>query len=446
MSRQRSTAADQLSRSVSGGALAIWGLLALAWGLLAGLALAEALPSTRPDRVVTLAALAAFPTPLWLLGLLSTPPHAACRRTLGQEAVAVLHASVRAALWVIALSVAAPLALAASAVLHPEAAHDLLRGAALVACAATGSGLWALAALAGALDRIARGLQQTWRALAGGGVFGPAETAPLLYAPAFAFVVALLPVALLAAVWGARPTLLAPAMAWGAAVAALVLAAAAAWRSVRRLQAHAQSALLIVEQAHATPFANTEALPQVPRWMAPFGLDGGGPAFGILARSWVRRFPASAVVTGGLAVVAAAAQRGSHGPWVEAAACLGIVAYSITRVVDLRRSDPAVHPCTRWLGGSAPAIRIAEGRLGAHLGVPALACLLVALAADLWWPAALGALLGGGLAWPLLRLRGRPLLVSWTGRLLLAAALLIAAAPGANPNAPTTQASTEVAP
>ena len=137
MSRQRSTAADQLSRSVSGGALAIWGLLALAWGLLAGLALAEALPSTRPDRVVTLAALAAFPTPLWLLGLLSTPPHAACRRTLGQEAVAVLHASVRAALWVIALSVAAPLALAASAVLHPEAAHDLLRGAALVACAAT---------------------------------------------------------------------------------------------------------------------------------------------------------------------------------------------------------------------------------------------------------------------------------------------------------------------
>ncbi len=449
MSRQRSAAAAQLSRSVSTGALLIWGGLALIWGLLAGLALAEALPSTRADRVISLAALAAFPTPLWLLGLLSTPPHAACRRTLGEPAIEVLAASVRAAVRVIAVSLAAPVAFGASALLHPEAADDLLRGAALVACAATGSGLWALAALASALSRIARGLQETWRALAGGGVFGPAETTPLLYAPAFAFVVALLPVALIAAVWGARPALLAPISAWVAAAIAIAVAGAAAWRSVRGLEPHAQAALLIVEQAHATPFASTEALPSVPRWMAPTGVNRiaqSAPALGILALSWVRRFPASAAVTIGLALIAAAMQRGSDGPWVAAAACLAIVAYSITRAVDLRRADPSVQPAADWLGGSPAEVAGAERRLGAHLAVPALACLLVAGATELWWPATLGAAAGGALAWPLLRLQGRPEVISWTGRLLLAAALLIAAAPGVQADPPAPAAAVEVAP
>jgi len=448
VSRTHANAVKQLSRSVSNGALLTWTLLALGWGLLAGLALATALPSTRPDRVISLAALAAFPTPLWLLGMLSTPPHAACRRTLGQEAGAVLNASVGAGLRVIAASAAAPLAFAAAAALHPEAIDDLLCGAALVACAAVGSGLWAIAALAGALERIARGLQETWRALAGGGVFGPAETAPLLYAPAFAFVVSLLPVALLAAVWGARPGLLTPGAAWGAAAIALIIAAIATRRSLRALKPRAQAALLIVEQAHATPFATSETLPEAPAWLAPRRSDHDEQktsAVILLGRSWIRRFPASAAVTIGLAVIASAAQRGPTGPWVAAVACLAIVAYSITRVVDLRRVDPDVHGAARWLGASDGEVFAAERRLGLHLGLPALACVGIAWSATAWWPAGAGAIAGAALSWPLLKLRGRPHLVAWTGRLLLASALLLAAAPAPRP-APAEAPTTEVAP
>ena len=78
--------------------------------------------------------------------------------------------------------------------------------------------------------------------------------------------------------------------------------------------------------------------------------------------------------------------------------------------------------------------------------MPALACLLVAGATELWWPATLGAAAGGALAWPLLRLQGRPEVISWTGRLLLAAALLIAAAPGVQADPPAPAAAVEVAP
>lgn len=450
VARAQPTAQRRLARPIPAGALLATAAVAITWGLLAGLALAATSAGARADRALSLAALAAFPAPLWLLSLLSTPPHAPCRRMLGEDARSVLAGSVRAGLSIIGISLLAPLAVAAAGLWQPAAAEDLQRGAALIACGAIGSGLWALAALAAALDRIASGLQESWRALAGGGVFGPAETAPLLYAPAFAFVVALLPAALMAALWGAKSELLPPSTAVAIALVALVAAGLAARRSLRQLRARVQAALLIVEQAHATPFALAEVHPQVPGWLASGGgrLDlPTGASYTFIARSWVRRFPASAVATLSLAALAALVLRGQSGQLAVAAACLAICAYSVTRAVDLHRIDETVSGAARWLGASRLQQRRSMQRLALSLGVPSVACLLIGAASGAWLAAGCGLAAGATAGWSLLRWARRPTLTVWTGRLLLVLALLIAAAPapGADSGRPT-KPPTEVRP
>lgn len=434
---------EHLARPVAWGSVLLTAAVALAWGVLAGLTLANTSAGGRADRALSLAALTAFPTPLWLLGLLSTPPHAACRRMLGQDARQVLAAAVRSGAIIIATSATAPLALLAVAIWRPEAAEDLQRCAALIACAAVGSGLWGLAALARALERIALGLQEAWRALAGGGVFGPAETAPLLYAPAFAFVIALLPAAAMAAAWGAGPDLLPPPTAGAVALAALVVAGASARRSLTRLSQRAQAALLIVEQAHATPFAQAEAQPSLPAWFRPAasGLSPAGAAgLVFMGRSWIRRFPASAPATLALVAIAAAALRDAHNPLAVAAACLAIAAYSMTRAVDLDRLDPAVAGASRWLGATTQMQRQMTHRLTLALVTPAAAALVLGATTGAWAAAIAGTGAGGALASLLLRRSKGPALASWTGRLLLVLALLMAAAPmPVNPSPPVVE-------
>ena len=198
-------------------------------------------------------------------------------------------------------------------------------------------------------------------------------------------------------------------------------------------QARAQAALLIVEQAHATPFAQAEALPALPAWCRPAsaGLEpAASAAFVLLGRSWFRRFPASAPATLALVAVAAGSLRGQDSPLAVAAACLGIAAYSMTRAVDLDRVDAAVMGAGLWLGATAATQRQVTLRLALALALPALASLILAAATGAWVAAIAGLLAGSGLAWALLLWSERPSLANWTGRLLLVVALLMAAAPG----------------
>lgn len=337
-------------------------------------------PLQRADLAFKLAALPALPLPALFLGLLTTPRHAMLRRMLGESAPAMLDRAARDAAQWTAVALAVPVGM----VLASAGLGDVLRAAALAAMAillAGGLGvallLAALRAVAAATLPHARG-GHLWQALAGGGAFGPAEATPLLYAPAFAFVAAIVPSALLSAVWGAAPDLMPVRMLAVLVAVAAAVAVGLARAQIRASRAMLQDALLAVEQAHATAFAGAQLLPEPPVWLT---LGQPDAATRLLARAWVRRWPGSALNSVALVVLALWL---AHAPGpLQAALLAGAIAfYGAVRVLGIV-ADP-VYAAARWLGVADAGQRNALMRLAAGLCVPSLAVVALVLRGAPW--------------------------------------------------------------
>lgn len=403
------------------------GLVAVAAGL--GVADARVLldtdPTRRPDIAFKLAALPALPLPPLLLGLLTTPRHAVLRRMLGQTATATLRAALREAASWTCVALAVPVAMA----LAGQGSEDVWRAAALAAMSVVLAGGLGTALLLLALRAVAAaslphaGPARPWQALAGGGAFGPAEATPLLYAPALAFVAAIVPPALLSAVWGAAPELLpVQGLVWPIA-GSVLLSLMVARTQVRAIRPLLQDALLAVEQAHAVTFATAGLLPEPPRWLMP-----GRPEATVqfLARAWVRRWPGSALASAGL--VALAVWLVAHpGPWWAGtwAACLAF--YGAVRVAALEQ-DPS-HGAARWLGAAPARLRTAELRLAIGLSLPTLLAALLVLRGASGLALAVGAAVGLAAAvLALVALRSRRAGLPGVALLLVAVALACATA------------------
>ena len=399
-------------------------LAILAAGL--GYALASALTNTshggRPDLALRFAFLVALPLPVALLGHLTTPRHAAVRRLLGETAGGMLGRALRqVGLWLaVGLVVPAVIGLEALATYDDRDAEDLGRAAAMLSVAlvlATGLGV---AGLLAALRLMAGGRHAGWAAISGGGAFGPVQAAPLLYAPAFSLVAALVPPAVLAAAWGAKASLLSLAVGVEAFVAAVVIAAWTVRAQVQGVQALLQHGMLAVEQAHATRFAESTFLPEPSGWLL-FGNPSAAHRF--LARAWSRRHPAPWLAPFGLVALALAllsgqpaeelwrcdlyVNRGGDGapPFfgltlidlATPALAAAVAAYSALRVEAMAHGVEAA--TAAWLGATPATWRQAVGRLALGLSVPALALAGLAAMRGTWLPTLGGAAVGfaGGL-------------------------------------------------
>jgi len=420
----------RLTRAAAPVTHALLALAALGVGLALGRVLALEAPRLRPDVALRLAALAALPLPLGLLRLLTTPPHAAARRFLGEPAPELLARSLRTALLWLLEGLLIPLGMLAACRLWPDASEDLLRGAALTALALLLAAGLGTAALLLALRTVARGPSGLWSSLTGGGAFGPAAAAPLLYAPAFALVAALVPPALLSAVWGAKAALLTPQVLLLSLLGAAVLAFVLALKEIEQARPHLQEALLAVEEAHAMPFAQSDQLPEPPRWLMP-----GQPnaLLHLLARSWMRDRPGSWLTTALLTLLAVVLVRRPAEPLALALVAASIAAYSFVRVLALER-DP-VHAAAFWLGAPPPDLQRAVLRLGLGLSLPALSLLALGLLTGSLLAVLLGCLAGlaiglGCLRLPTPRLRSAlPLLCLCAA----GAAIALASSAGATP-------------
>jgi hypothetical protein len=356
-------------RSLPRGVGAAW---VVAYGLIGWLLAADALraaEAARSDRALMVGGWLGAPLALVALGLLTTPRSRDVRAWLGERGDRMIERGLRALVALVVASLPGALAAAFRA---PAAGPDALRIAGVTATATVGAGLGAAWAILIALGAIARGLGPAWRSAAGGGVFGPAQTAPLLYAPAFGFVVGMLPAVGVAAAWGALGARLPPTQVLFAPLAVGLAGLFAVRQALGSLGPGAWHALVAVAEAHRMPFRQGEALARPGRWLTA-GLDARGQA---TARAWVRRFPASIIVslTAGVGLGFA----GAPGPVSAFVAALGVTVYGGLRVADLVRRDPDATRALGWLdpGRGAPhatralALRLAvPSALAAALGL-----------------------------------------------------------------------------
>lgn len=351
------------------------------------------------DLTLRLAALLTVPVPPLLLQLLTTPPHAATRRMLGEPATAVVAASQREALRWLATLACTPLAVAVTALALDSSL--LLHVAATLSATLPLVAALSFAAMLHGLRLMAGGRQAGWAAVGGGGAFGPAEGAPLLYLPAFALIAGLTPVALLAAVWNARPEWLTTTVWQFLPVVGLLLAVRIAASATRDARPHLHAGLRAAEAAHASRFAQADGLSEPPSWLT-LGAPDAPLAF--LARAWHRRWPLSGPATIALSVVVAALVPLSSAPsWALFLLGGGFGAIAHSRTLALH-AEPAWR-ASQWLGLPTVTRRAASQRLSLGLSLPALSLALLLL----WYgagPGLLGLAVGTAIAaaW-----RGSPL-------------------------------------
>ncbi len=376
--------------------LAAVAVAAVGAGLWLGQSVATAPQIKQSDVAFRLAALAALPLPAILLQWLSLPVQGPARRWMGEAAGAQVDRTLAFSWRALLAALAFPLGLALAALGSPQGApaHDAILKAALLSGLAQvlAHGLGAMALLM-ALGAMAGSTKDLWQTMSGGGAFGPAQAAPLLYAPAAALVAALVPVAALSAVWGARAELLSVPML-GAAVVLAALAMGQSVRAVRRAVAPLlHTALLQVEAAHQTPFAEQQILPQPPGWLTWTAAQH--PAARWLSLAWGRQRPTSLASTAGLAVLGAVWATPQALPAALAGLGAAIGLYSAVRAAIL--DSEAALQCAHWLGASPTQLRAGQQKLAVALAAPAL------LAGLAGWVAAVGAVAGAGLGWLLLR-------------------------------------------
>jgi hypothetical protein len=324
------------------------------------------------DRALRYSFLVAVWVPLILLFTMTRPPRRAMRAFLGQPAMRQVWGGI----W---LPVTVVLAMTAwgGYMLRFGATADVRRLWGLVLLAFIGAWLLGSAANLRALQAMAKNETPWWAIVSGGGAFGPAYAAPLLYAPVGGLVAAMLPVAFLAAVWGARPDLLTvPRLIVTIAffVVAEVAVFAAAWL---RSKPFLHAALVRVDEAFQTRFARSELLPSPPNWLTG---TSPSPATAFAATVLHRRYP-GALVNTSLACVPLLltfwdAER-------SGVALIVIVAFAIlwcSARVELMREDQAL-AAVRWLGSSDAAAESAWRALLVRSLVPALPALALAVVA-----------------------------------------------------------------
>lgn len=222
---------------------------------------------------------------------------------------------------------------------------------AITAICATFLSLALVSAALAAVAQLARGSSgSVWGHLTGGSAFGPAETAPLLYAPAFAFVAALVPATFAAALWGAEAQLASESVLTILGLVAISASALGAARVRKRVAACWPMALVAVEQAHATRFAQQNCLPEPPVWLV-----GSKPSLGLLTlgRALWRRQPLAPWWVVGLTLLAAWLPRTLQGPSWAMAASLVCMATGLSWFAHLQArklTHDALWPALAWLG------------------------------------------------------------------------------------------------
>lgn len=364
-------------------------IAAISLGLLSAHWIQTTAAHQRPDLALKLAALLCLPFPALMLHWLTTPPNSQTRRMLGETAHAQLHASLKTARRAVALGAIAPLAMGAASVQSPENSPDILR-AALIMLASLGAvyGL-GVTALLSAIRLVAQGPNAVAATLAGAGAFGPAEAAPLLYAPAFAWVAALVPAAVATAAWSADPALLSLGRSGMLVVATATLALFLATQAQRQLEPWLQAGMLAVESAHATPFAQSEILPKPPHWLTLWRDD----KMLFFARSFARTQPTAPVAT--LALVMLGFLLLSDSPQALA---VGAIAATVTLWSGLRalwQYEDLTVDTAAWLGASAFDAPLVRQKLAVALALPAAASVSLGLRGGHWLAAVVG--LGVGL-------------------------------------------------
>lgn len=347
-----------------GGLALVAGLL----GLAKGWAFLDAPVTMRPDLTLKLAALAGMPLPLLLLGALTTPRWAATRRMLGERSGPMLDQTLQAARrWELA-ALALPLGLALSAFRDAQWGNsDAFRAGMLVATTQLLAAATAKHLLLASLRAVAQGLRPAWGMLTGGGVFGPAQTAPLLYAPAVALIAALVPTGLAVAVWSVKSAWFSVEVGLGLLVVLPTVARMAAERERKRVRSHLHAAWLAVEEAHALPFATAELLPEPPAWLQVRPAD---PVSVHLARCWWRRWPGSAWATAGLVLLSVGVPAGDVSGLAAGLLAATVALYGAVRAVSVER-EPGLQ-AARWMGATDGALRRGLVRLSLGLSLPSV--------------------------------------------------------------------------
>ncbi len=386
--------------------------------------LAPALQHTPPgqiaDLTLRLAALLTVPLPLLVLQLVTTPPQLATRRLLGETAHATLRTSLRDVLLWTVLLLTVPVALALDGLWL--GAPVLLHVAAVLAGVAPLTAGLAVAAMLHGLRLLAGGKHAGWTAVSGGGAFGPAESAPLLYLPAFALVGALAPVAFLTAVWNARPEWLTPTVWRLLPVIGVLLGARLATVAFRRARPWLHAGLRAAEQAHASRFAQSDGLDEPPAWLT---LGQSTDAQRFLARAWHRRWPLAGIATLALALVTTLLVRADASHWALATCAFGFAAVAHLRTRALI-AEPA-WASSQWLGLPESARWAALRRLALGLTLPAVALFALFAWRGNGLDAAIGLPLGVAAAAWLLRGRAISPLASRIAWLIYAVGLAAAA-------------------
>ncbi|HAN31976.1 MAG TPA: hypothetical protein DCQ06_10300 [Myxococcales bacterium] len=354
--------------------------------LLAGSAGGWTLSSSPADRlsdqVLIITGLLALPIPGLLLSQLTLPRSWRLRQMLGEPADATLRSVLNDHSGALVANLAAIVGLTLTMAVC--ASWDT-RAICIVAVGTVGSSLATMGLVCSSMRVIAVGTPAELKRLAGSG-FGPPEMAPLLYAPAFGFAAAMVPAALLAALWGAAPQLQSMGLWLGCSAGSLGLLWMVSHRALQTLRPRAQAAFSVIAEAHRSPNAHAEELPQPPGWLV-----GSTPVEQYLARIWVRRYPASALST--IAMLVITTLNHSETSWTSTVALTAIALYSGLRGAAIGSTSSTL----AVLGASSIDLQQGTVALSRRLLWPCLAGLPL-----MWWMGptqAIGLGLGVLLAW-----------------------------------------------
>lgn len=399
-----------------GVAAASAGLGALLAGSLRGLT-----PVRAADIAFRLAALAALALPALQLQMLTTPKNGATRRWLGEASSQQVRSALVDSAKILLATLAGPLGLALALSAGGSSAHL----AVLVASGQVGAWAGSAAALLVALGMVGGERRQAFELLSGGGVFGPAEAAPLLYAPALGLLMGLVPAALLSAWLGARPA----QDPWPASVLILAVTGVLGVMLLRRAWTATVSGLhaglRAVELAHATPFAQGQLLPELPPWLDWPPVQNAVERWHLLG--WSRQHPASHVAVALLVGLAAVAARDDLALLNWLGVGLGIGWYAAARTGEL--ADSEVAAAGDWMGAAGRSGPTVARRLALQLGGQALLTFGLSTVASPFWAPLAGSLVGIGLGWALAG-RWRGTAARWWPRLGPALTVLSLAATG----------------
>lgn len=365
------------------------GLCALLAGALAGLGLLATPASMRADRALVLTGLLAVPAPLLVLLWLPSPPGAPLRRALGETTAARLAATRRLLLRGLLAMLGLPFGAGLVALWRPEAAADLQRFALCTLLGGAGGWLGATATCGWALASIGASRTDRFEKLAGGGVYGPALVAPMIYAPAVGYVLGMMPVGLLVAVWGGLKEPPSWSVLAQGATPALAAFAWLAHRSLAGLEPHVGRAWLRMEEALATPFAYDRSRPEPPSWLV-----GSAALPRMLGRAWVRRhpLPIAAPVVQALLLGALLPAGSGSAAFALVGVAVGVVA--ATRGASLTAHEPALAAAAALAGATSGTFAAAQQRLDAGLTAPALLGAAVLAWQGSWWAGPAGVALG----------------------------------------------------